>query len=77
MVFFVSACVFFDRGGKTLLLQRALLLPAEDETQAHEIIETWLNDNFPGPAYYGHEFEAHPLEGVTMKGSMIRFPSRP
>lgn len=69
IVYCISAHVFYEREGKTFIIQRILLVPANDEDAASEMVEEWLNQQFPEPAYYNHEYEVRPLEEVTLSGS--------
>lgn len=68
MIHYVSVHVYYDRGEKTFIIQRVLLIPTENEDEALRMTEDWLTERFPEPAYYGHEFEAKILEDVSVVG---------
>jgi len=66
MTFLFVTHVMYERSGKTLLLQNIHVIRAEDKDEATTHIEAWLDQSYPEPAYFGHEYDAHDMPGVTM-----------
>ena len=68
MTFLFTTSVMYERGTKTLLLQNVHVVRAGDGDEAKAHILAWLDEAYPEPAYFGHEYDVHELPGVTMEG---------
>jgi hypothetical protein len=64
--FYAAVQVFYERDGKTQVVPVALLLREEEEDGAAALVEDYLDQHYPPPAYFGHNYEISPLEGVEV-----------
>jgi len=68
VTFLILTQVMYERATKTHVLQHAHVVRAKDKDEASAHIEAWLDEAWPEPAYFDHQYEAHELPGVVMQG---------
>lgn len=68
MTFLAVTAVFYERGGKTFLLQHVHIIRADSPDQAVDHVREWVTTSYPEPAYFSHEWEVHDLPDVVMQG---------
>lgn len=66
--FLAVTAVLYERDAKTHLVQMVHILRAETKDEASEHVERWLDETYPEPGYFGHEYEVNELPGVIIEG---------
>lgn len=69
--FYASTQASYERNRKVRVVPRILLLVADDEEGAQAAVETWLDQSYPGPAYFNCEYEIHALPEVSLEGDAL------
>jgi hypothetical protein len=64
--YYAAVQVFYERDKRQRMMPVVLLLKAESEEDAGSQVEDYLDTRFPGPAYFGEEYQLHKLEGVEI-----------